>query len=221
MSKKSQQKDSNLPVAADLPTRARAAAVRLFSSYGFEGTSVQAIADEIGVTKQALLYHFSSKEGLRTAALEEMVAVWRNVLPRLLSALTHQEAALEHALGELLDFFRVEPAYARFVMQELLRPAEGRNPILSDVEPWLKVAADFIRNAQAEGKIEATVDPEAWMINLGTLILGTLSLIHDRSVPGKPTPKRILREMARIARASLMPMPAQAPGRSSAPEGQP
>jgi AcrR family transcriptional regulator len=38
-----------------IQTRARAAAVRLFSRRGFEGTSVQAIADEVGTSKQALL----------------------------------------------------------------------------------------------------------------------------------------------------------------------
>jgi AcrR family transcriptional regulator len=195
---------------ADLPTRARAAAVRLFARHGFEGTSVQQIADEVGVTKQALLYHFSSKDGLREAALAEIVAVWRGVLPRLMAAVTRQgaqagpEDALELVLRELVEFARAEPAYPRFIMQELLRPDDGAHPILRDIEPWVKLGADFIRSGQAEGKIDPGVDPEAFLVNLGTSILATLCLMDERTVPGKPAPRRILRELARVARASLL-----------------
>src|SRR5215210_5911613 len=105
MGKRSMRQDSE-----QLRARARAAAVRLFSQFGFEGTSVQAIADEVGISKQALLYHFSSKEGLREAALQEMVETWRAVLPRFLSVLTRPRVPFEEAFSEIVDFFRAEPA---------------------------------------------------------------------------------------------------------------
>ena len=183
--------------------RARAAAVRLFSRHGFEGTAVQAIADELGVSKQALLYHFASKEGLRQAVLEEMVAIWRNVLPRLLSALTRQEAGFVSALAEMVEFSRAEPAYARFLMQELLRDRREQHPIIQDVGAWLAVAADIIRGAQREGRVDAAVDPEAWLINIGTLILATLCLL-DTARPGQPPAERIVGELTRLIGSSLL-----------------
>ncbi len=160
-----------------IQTRARAAAVRLFSRRGFEGTSVQAIADEVGTSKQALLYHFSSKEGLRQAALDEMVSTWRAVLPRFLAALTRKEAPFEEALAEILQYFRAEPAYARFLMQELLSGA--RHPGVTDVDTWLGFAAEYIRQAQRDGLVGAEVDPEAWLINAGTFILASLSMLDS------------------------------------------
>jgi AcrR family transcriptional regulator len=176
--------------------------VRLFSRHGYEGTSLQAIADEVQVSKQALLYHFASKEGLREAAVQQMVDLWRNVLPRLLSALTRPQAPFDEALGEVMTLFGAEPAYPRFLLQELLQGTGARHAMVADVEPWLAVAADFIRRAQGEGRVNPTVDPEAWLINAATLILATLALLDGPR--GGPGPERVVREMARMIGSSLV-----------------
>jgi TetR/AcrR family transcriptional regulator len=180
--------------------RARTAAVQLFARHGFEGTSVQAIADQLGVSKQVLLYHFASKEGLREAALEEIVGVWRALLPRLLAAMTREGAEFDNALAEILAVAAPEPAYARFLVQELLQPARP-DSIVRDVEPWLSVAGDFIRRGQAEGSIDEDVDPEAWLVNFGTLVLATLAFLDESR--SQPSSERVIREMARIAGTSL------------------
>lgn len=198
MSKPSQQREPDV-----LQKKARAAAVRLFSRHGFEGTSVQAIADEVGTSKQALLYHFSSKEGLREAAIEEMVQTWKAVLPRFLSAMTRKEAPFEEALGEIVSFFRAEPAYARFLMQELLSGAQ--HPAIADVRTWLGFAAGFIRQAQSDGVVAPEVDPEAWVVNTGIFILASLSLLENASAEGLPEMDRCLKELARMVGSSLRP----------------
>lgn len=46
------------------------AALDLFSAHGFEGTSLQDIADRLGVTKAAVYYHFRSKDDLLLALVE-------------------------------------------------------------------------------------------------------------------------------------------------------
>ena len=56
--------------------------------------------------------------------------LWRNVLPRLLSTLTRTDATFEEALGELLTLFRAEPAYLRFLLQELLHGTSAPHPII-------------------------------------------------------------------------------------------
>lgn len=44
------------------PERILAAAGALFGEHGYRATSMQAIAEQVGITKPALYYHFSSKE---------------------------------------------------------------------------------------------------------------------------------------------------------------
>ncbi|MFI9561508.1 TetR family transcriptional regulator [Nonomuraea endophytica] len=46
------------------PQRILAAARTLFAARGYRATSMQAIADQVGITKAALYYHFTSKDEL-------------------------------------------------------------------------------------------------------------------------------------------------------------
>lgn len=48
-------------------------AVRLFTQHSFAGTSLQMIADELGVTKAAVYHHFHTREELLTAVIEPLV----------------------------------------------------------------------------------------------------------------------------------------------------
>jgi AcrR family transcriptional regulator len=51
----------------DTRTRILDAALELFSEHGFDGTTLQQIADRLGFTKAALYYHFRSKDELLQA----------------------------------------------------------------------------------------------------------------------------------------------------------
>ena len=47
------------------------AAVRLFTERGYEGTSIRDLADALGMTKSALYYHFTSKEAIVMAVVDD------------------------------------------------------------------------------------------------------------------------------------------------------
>ncbi len=68
--------------------RIQRVALKLFTEQGYEKTSLREIAEQLGVTKAALYYHFKSKEGLvesffvdRFAELDEHIA-WLRAQPR-------------------------------------------------------------------------------------------------------------------------------------------
>ncbi|WP_231750959.1 TetR/AcrR family transcriptional regulator, partial [Mycobacterium sp. NAZ190054] len=48
-------------------------ALTLFTRHGYAGTSLQMIADEMGVTKGALYYHFRAREDLLRALVAPLV----------------------------------------------------------------------------------------------------------------------------------------------------
>ena len=55
-------------------------AVRLFTRHSFAGTSLQMIADELGVTKAAVYHHFHTREELLTAVVEPLLGQMRTIV---------------------------------------------------------------------------------------------------------------------------------------------
>lgn len=64
----------------DTRTRIRAAALDLFSTRGYEQTSLREIADQVGLTKASLYYHYPSKQALLLALVAPLVEDTRPVV---------------------------------------------------------------------------------------------------------------------------------------------
>ena len=203
-------------VALEVRTRVLAVATRKFAAHGFDGTSLQAIADEVGVTKPAVLHHFPSKEHLRAAVLEGILEHWRDTLPRLLLMATASEGRFDAVFGELYRFFASEPDRARLVVREALdRPAEVKRMLRGPLKPTLDAVAGYIRRGQELGHHFADVDAEAYVLHVLQMVLiaaATLAVSPSALGEGAPARRRYDREAARIAKTSLFhPRPREAP----------
>src|ERR1035437_2161951 len=75
------------------------AATRLFSDYGYRGTSLSDIAHEIGYSKASVLYHFASKEALLAELIAPAAADLQALLARV-SALPLAQARRAALQGE-------------------------------------------------------------------------------------------------------------------------
>jgi AcrR family transcriptional regulator len=69
------------------------AALELFAEHGVSGTSLQMIADHMGVTKAAVYYQFQAKEQIVLAVLEPALTQMATVVAAGEAAPTHGEAA--------------------------------------------------------------------------------------------------------------------------------
>ena len=99
-------------------------ATRLFAEQGYDGTSVQEIADAVGIRKPSLLYHFKSKDELRENVIAEMLAHWNAVLPGLLLKASTEER-FDATMEALSEFFIEDPDRARLFLRETLdRPEQ-------------------------------------------------------------------------------------------------
>lgn len=163
-------------MTADNAEQIRSVATQLFARHGYEGVSLQAIAERVGVTKQTLLYHFSSKDVLRKAVLDQVFAHWRERLPQMLEAVTSGHGRFDALTRELVRFFEADTDRARLLVRELLdNPDEMRRMLADNLRPWVLLVAQYIREGQRIGLIQADVDPEAYVLTVITLVLSSVS----------------------------------------------
>lgn len=190
-----------------------AAATRLFAAHGFEGTALQDIADAVGVSKPAILHHFPSKEHIRQAVLDSMLAHWNGMLPRLLLAATASGDRFDAVFGELHRFFASDPDRARLVMRETLdRPAEMRKVLRGTVHQWHSAIAGYVESGRESGRHYADIDPESYVVLIMLLVItATASSPVTTAALDRNGESRYDRELARIARASLFPVDRRVP----------
>ncbi|MBC7173522.1 MAG: TetR/AcrR family transcriptional regulator [Polyangiaceae bacterium] len=184
-------------------------AIRLFAAQGFDGTSVQEIADSVGIRKPSLLYHFSSKEELRRSVLDEILSRWNDVLPHLLLTATHEQR-FDKVMEALTQFFVEDPDRARLVLRELLdRPDDMRRRLETFVRPWIDVIAEQLEKARVKGQVQRDVDPHAYTINVvnmvvsGIAVVDTLATVFPAGSDHKQATERFVRELIRVAKQSL------------------
>lgn len=185
-------------------------ATKLFARRGFDGTSLQAIAEAVGIAKPSLLYHYPSKDALREAVLENVFQHWKRTVPQLLEAVASGQARFDALMHELIVFFRKDTDRALLLTREMMdRPAEMRVYILDNLRPWLLVIGEYIRQGQHTGQLREDVDPESYLLHVVTLTvasLGNLPLIAGALAPDEALPavtERHLAELRRMAHAAL------------------
>ncbi|MFC4000841.1 TetR/AcrR family transcriptional regulator [Prauserella oleivorans] len=83
-------------------TRLLATALRLFSEHGVEGTSLQMIAAELGVTKAAVYYHFKTKDEIADAVVAPALRELDQLVDEASTRRT-RGARIDHALAGFVD----------------------------------------------------------------------------------------------------------------------
>ncbi|MEV7096208.1 TetR family transcriptional regulator [Amycolatopsis sp. NPDC051045] len=79
----------------DTRVRILRAALEEFSARGYHETSVRELAERVGVTKTAVLYHFPGKADIVTALAEPMLADFEAALAKAAESLDPRRAAIE------------------------------------------------------------------------------------------------------------------------------
>jgi AcrR family transcriptional regulator len=89
----------------------------LFADKGFDGTSVEEIADKAHVSKPVVYEHFGGKEGLYAVVVDREVG---RLLDRITASLqgNHPRELLEQAAGALLDYVEKDTDGFRILVRD-------------------------------------------------------------------------------------------------------
>lgn len=196
-------------VDIDVRTQILTHATRLFAEQGYDGTSVQEIADAVGIRKPSLLYHFRSKDELRENVIAKMLAHWNAVLPGLLLKASTEER-FDATMEALTEFFLEDPDRARLFLRETLDRPESMQAMLAQfVQPWVQLLGEQLGRAKEQRLVRRDVDPQAYAVEVitmavaGTAVIDTLNVILPEDPARGGTRKRHAHELIRIARSSL------------------
>jgi len=100
-------------------------AQRLFTELGYDATSLQMIADELGLTKAAVYYHFRAKSDILHAAMQPGIQRLEVLLDEA-AAIRGRRARIEHLVDGFTDFLVEHRHYAVMASTD---PAAKRNKL--------------------------------------------------------------------------------------------
>jgi TetR/AcrR family transcriptional regulator len=154
--------------AADAPARTRIqrekrelileAALDVFSTHGFRGSTIDQIADAAGMSKPNLLYYFRSKEDIHETLMLRLLETWLAPL-REFDNVGDPLTELRGYIRRKLEMSRDYPRESRLFANEIL---QGAPRIMAMLEGELKQLVDekaeVIRSWMRDGKIART-DP--------------------------------------------------------------
>jgi AcrR family transcriptional regulator len=102
------------------------ATMRLLASRGIQGTSLDLLAEEVGVAKSSILWHFGSKEELLLRVAERVYEeVASGPVQRILALPTFEERA-EASWKFFSETLRQKPELRRVILYLIFESVEGR-----------------------------------------------------------------------------------------------
>jgi AcrR family transcriptional regulator len=184
------------------------AAVAAFGSRGYDATSLDALAGDLGVRKQTILYYCPSKEALLDAAIDraaaELSAVLEEALDRAGTGWSRVEAVVRSVFRlaarrpELLGFLRE--------VSRLGPPAATR--LTTALGPLIGRAALFLEVEMDAGTMRRH-DPKLLLLAAYSAVIGVATEVEVlRALGYEPTARSLVRrrqELLSFLRSALVP----------------
>ncbi|WP_454295860.1 ScbR family autoregulator-binding transcription factor [Salana multivorans] len=137
------------------------AAASVFVRKGYAAASIADIAEEAGVTKGALYFHFASKELLAAAVMEVQQEANRDLQERLAGGDLAAVAVLVSMVHELGVLMRENVAVRAAMRLAVVAGESGDSTISRTYDDWTEPTTAIIREAIAQGDLRSTLDPFA------------------------------------------------------------
>ena len=140
--------------------RLLAAAARLFREKGYAGTTVRDLAAEVGILSGSIFHHFSNKEEILFAVVDEVVIAMEEALKDSVAKAETTRDKIRALITTELNFIHGEAgdASAVLIYEWRVLSAEQQQKILQGRENYFRYWHETLRQANEDGL--TTVEPE-------------------------------------------------------------
>lgn len=189
-------------------------ALETFGDRGYAATSLDAIATELGISKQSVLYWFPTKEALLEAviakAASELIVAFATAIDRAGDGFAKVEAVVTKA-------FRL--GARRPELFGILREASRIGPpaatqLIASLSPLLDRATTFLGDEMAAGRMRRS-DPALLVLTIYSTVLGMILEVEVLAALGEePTARSVVkrrRDVIELLRSALLPKPPDLP----------
>jgi TetR/AcrR family transcriptional regulator len=183
------------------------AALASFGSRGYEATSLDALAEGLGVRKQSILYWFPSKDVLLEALIDRSAAELASALE---DSLASAGPGWERVEAVVRSVFRL--ASRRPELIGLLREVGRLGPpsatrLMLVLEPLVKRASSFLEDEMDAGHMRRH-EPRLLLLAIYSTVVGMITEVEVlRALGEEPTPRSLVRrrqEILRLLRSALV-----------------
>jgi len=159
------------------------AALRAYGTDGFAATSLDALADELGIRKQTILYWFPSKQALFEAVIDlaalDLVDVFESETSRGLSGLDQVEAIVRRVFR-----LAVRRPELLGLVREVTRPGSlSVDRMAEKVAPTFDRARDFLLREMDAGRLHRS-DPTMLLLSLYSTVVGVATELEVQRAMG-------------------------------------
>lgn len=185
----------------DTRSRILASAYRVFSDLGFSGASLDQIAEDAGLTKGAVYWHFSSKNDLFLALFDLRLSKLNDIMPdmsQLAIDVDNPQETLTALLEAQLAFALADPHWPRLYLEFLAqsRDADIQQKLTAALQSIQHQTGELIRYLQEAGLISRQIQAGT----LASLFISILDgIVLGRLCNAQPEPVQVLaKEIANI-----------------------
>jgi AcrR family transcriptional regulator len=163
-------------------------AARLIYARGYEGTSMQDIADACGMTKAGLYHHIATKEALLLAIMHYGMDLFEEVVLERVKGIEDPLERLRATMARNIELVTHETKEVTIILHEhQTLTGDAQKAINARKKNYVRFLEDSFREAIANGRIRA-VDPTIATFSLLGTVLWTFKWYRP---DGKLTPQQL------------------------------